>query len=232
MNRSSGMHVPSPEFRQRLEQDVVKTFRLEGRFGIPHGSRWRQLRAVSLLLAGLAVGWGTAFARGQAQDAQERTRLLSIAKTEQGLLAARLQLAQSALLVARAREEDAGLGDAGLPVGHRTGADDRRDHLVEIGVVADDRGGLATELERDAAEPLAAEGGDPPTGGGAPSDVDRADQLAEGARILGWVAKQLLRDASLDVIPPKELLVVLADFTMRATRVVDRISPPPPAKAG
>ena len=102
MNRSSGIHVPSPEFRQRLEQDLVTTFRLEGQFGATHSSRWRQLRAVSLLLAGLAVGWGTAFARGQAQDAQERTRLLSVAKTEQELLAARLQLAQSALVVARA----------------------------------------------------------------------------------------------------------------------------------
>ena len=46
---------------------------------------------------------------------------------------------------------------------------------VEVGVVADDRGRLAAELERHALEPLAAERRDLAAGGGAAGEADLVD---------------------------------------------------------
>src|SRR6202042_538396 len=57
---------------------------------------------------------------------------------------------------------------------------------VEVGVVEDDRGRLAAELERDRAEQPAAHLGDPPSGGGRAGERDLVD-----VRVLDQVGADL-----------------------------------------
>src|SRR5215207_3314817 len=64
------------------------------------------------------------------------------------------------VVVARPRGEDAGLRDARLAVVHDRVRHESGDGRLEVGVVEDDRGRLATELERAALELLTADGTD------------------------------------------------------------------------
>ena len=72
------------------------------------------------------------------------------------------------------RREDACPGHAGLSAVQEAGGEHLRDHCVEIGVVEDDRGALAAELERD---PFHRVGGGPhdrPSGRGRTGEGDFA----------------------------------------------------------
>ena len=87
--------------------------------------------------------------------------------------------------VARAGRQDAGLRDAGLPVVHDGVGQQRGDGRRQVGVVEDDGGRLATQLERAALEALAAE----------PADTLAADPRAgERDLVHAGVLDQMLAD--------------------------------------
>ena len=107
------------------------------------------------------------------------------------------------LVVAGAAGEDAGLGDARLAVVHdaRSGSSSGIER-VDVGVVEDDRGRLAAELEGAALELLAAEGADLAAGGGRAGeahlvDVGMGDEVLAGLAIGGHDVDHAGRDAGL-----------------------------------
>src|SRR5581483_6111335 len=79
------------------------------------------------------------------------------------------------LVVAVAGGEDAGLGHARLAVDEDGAAEKSGDGLVEVGVVEDDGGRLAAQLEGDAPQALAAQRRDALAGGGAAGEADLVD---------------------------------------------------------
>jgi outer membrane protein TolC len=104
-------HSPSPEFRARLEGDVINAWRREARFN-GGGRTWidpRRYRGLSLMLAGLILGLSTEFASGQVQDARERERILSASESERRLALMRVQMADETLAQAR-KNFSAGVG--------------------------------------------------------------------------------------------------------------------------
>jgi outer membrane protein TolC len=102
VNGPTESHVPREEFRARLEQEVVRAFRRESRFdGGVRTFDPRRVRGLLILLAGLVLGFGTEFARGQVQTARERDQLIEVATANRQLAATRVALAEAALTRAR-----------------------------------------------------------------------------------------------------------------------------------
>jgi hypothetical protein len=96
-------HVPSAEFRAGLEDEVVRTFQRESQFADgPRPFERRGLRGLMILLTALVLGFGTEFAAGQVQTAQERSRLIEAATENRRIVAMRLALAEAALKQTRA----------------------------------------------------------------------------------------------------------------------------------
>ncbi len=101
-------HTPRPEFRARLEDEVLRTFHRQAQFS--GGRGWsmldpRRVRGVSLILAGLILGFSTEFASGQVQDARERSRLVEAADAARKLAALRAQLADESVKRVRTQYE-------------------------------------------------------------------------------------------------------------------------------
>jgi hypothetical protein len=107
-------HAPREAFRSMLEEDVVRTFHRESRFAADRRVvNVRRMRAVSLVLVGLLMGFTTEFASGQVQDSRERNRLLLVAEAEYSAAALRLRLAEEeAEQVRRMREIGVATTDA------------------------------------------------------------------------------------------------------------------------
>ncbi len=106
MSIDIGRHVPSPEFRASLEQEVVAAFHAPAPDGAPPSTRrrtrWRQrARAVALLVVGLFVGMGAQLASAQVQQERQRTELERSLDVERQLAAVRLELARENLTRAR-----------------------------------------------------------------------------------------------------------------------------------
>jgi hypothetical protein len=90
-------HVPSVEFRAKLEDDVVRAFRRASQFDDrPPAYGTRRARGLLILLAGIALGSGTQFLAAQAQNAQERNRLIEVASENRRIEIARASLAEEA----------------------------------------------------------------------------------------------------------------------------------------
>lgn len=115
MTELPNAHAPRPEFRARLEQDIVSALQRESRF-TPRA--WylepRRARGVLLLVAGLAIGFTTEFASGQVQQAQRRDSLLQAAAESRQLMAMRVHLAEEALKEAQQRFDVGVIGRAEL----------------------------------------------------------------------------------------------------------------------
>ncbi|CAB4940839.1 unannotated protein [freshwater metagenome] len=79
------------------------------------------------------------------------------------------------LVVAAGRGEHAGESHTGLTVVHETATDDVGDGLIEVRVLADDGGRLATELQGAALELLATDGADLATGSGGAGEAHLVD---------------------------------------------------------
>jgi hypothetical protein len=69
------------------------------------------------------------------------------------------------LVVAAFANQDPGLQHTALPVVHQPGRLQSRDGAVDVGVIEDDRRGLAAQLQADPLELLAADRRDPPPAG-------------------------------------------------------------------
>ncbi len=78
-------------------------------------------------------------------------------------------------VITAARSENPGLGNARLAVVHQRGHFQPTNSGSEVGVLQDDRGGLAAEFEAAALELLPADGPDPPPGGGGAGERDLVD---------------------------------------------------------
>lgn len=132
MNEMTRTHVPSAEFRQMLEAEVVRTLQREAQFTTDR--RWlnpRHARGFLILLTGLVMGFTTEFASGQVQDAQERNRLLEAAAETRQLAAMRMQIAEEAL---RNTQERYNVGVATREALRDAEAEvrDRRTHFMRI----------------------------------------------------------------------------------------------------
>lgn len=109
MSEQMQPHAPRAAFRATLEEEVVRTFHRESRFAADRRALTaRRLRALSLVLLGLVMGFTTEYASGQVQDNRERNRLLMVAESEYEAAALRLRLAQEEAEQAR-RMRDAGV---------------------------------------------------------------------------------------------------------------------------
>ena len=99
----------------RLEEEVVRTFRRESQFADqPRTPASRRVGALLVLLAGIALGSGTAFLAGQAQSAQERNRLIEAASEDRQIEAARAALAEEAYKRAKTSFETGVVGRESL----------------------------------------------------------------------------------------------------------------------
>src|SRR5690606_37736634 len=79
------------------------------------------------------------------------------------------------LVPAGAGHQQPGLGDAGLAVDHERHRQQGGDDLVDVGVVEDDRGGLAAQFQGDAGDAGGAGGHDLLARGGAAGEGDLVD---------------------------------------------------------
>jgi hypothetical protein len=106
-------YVPTPEFRDYLEVEVVRAFRRERRRGL--------LRTVALLFASIALGTSAGIATAQVRDSARRDSLLAAANAELAIVAVRLDLARATAADARAKANvgaatltSSGMADANL----------------------------------------------------------------------------------------------------------------------
>jgi outer membrane protein TolC len=112
MRQLDDPHLPTPEFRRRLELEIVRTLRAEAaaqrgpRFRLPRAG----LRTAAMIF--VSIGFGVAAGAGSAQvrDGQQRGRLLEVQRAEMALEALRLELAQAQAEEAR---RQAAVGVAG-----------------------------------------------------------------------------------------------------------------------
>ncbi|HLV25445.1 MAG TPA: hypothetical protein VKZ41_03980 [Gemmatimonadales bacterium] len=85
--RDSVNHLPSAEFRDYLEDEVVRAFRRDRRSG--------SLRALGVVLLSIALGSSAGIAAAQIRDGARRDSLLQAAMAELSLSALRLDLART-----------------------------------------------------------------------------------------------------------------------------------------
>ncbi len=117
-------HLPTPEFRARLEQELTRTLRRD-RFissGVRRSARER-LKIAALLVIALGVGVIGGVASAQVQDVRQRDQLLAAARAELELAELRLGLARSQ---AQTLEERHRLGLIGREVVAASGAEVQR----------------------------------------------------------------------------------------------------------
>ena len=97
MNTELASHTPTPEFRDRLEGDLIRALRQEARTGArrPALLRWQRLKQAAVLVVGLVLGVGTQLASAQVRDARTRSELESAIAIEMQVTALRLKIAQA-----------------------------------------------------------------------------------------------------------------------------------------
>lgn len=96
MSENRILHVPSPEFRARLERDVVDGFRRQSQFSAPPGAARRaRWRTAATLVLGLSLGVGGAVATAQVQSAKVRDSLMVTNEMNRKIAAMRLELAKA-----------------------------------------------------------------------------------------------------------------------------------------
>lgn len=112
MKQLDDPHLPTAEFRRRLELQIVRTLRAEvaAAGGGPSRLPRAWLRTAAVIL--VSVGFGVAAGAGSAQvrDGQQRERLLEVERAEMAIEALRLELAAAQAEEARRQAE---LGAAG-----------------------------------------------------------------------------------------------------------------------
>ena len=108
-------HLPTPEFRDHLEEEVVRAFRHESRFAQNHRRRSLQwMRAAAVVLVSVAIGATAGLAPAQMRDSARRDSLLESAKAELQLAALRLQLARDNLADVKRKVDVGVLGPSSL----------------------------------------------------------------------------------------------------------------------
>ena len=110
----SGMHVPSAEFRERLERELVHAFRRDQRLNDRRGRILRRMRAAAVIVVCIAIGATAGFAPAQIRDGARRDSLLQSARGDLDLAALRLQLARENLADVRRKVEAGVLGESSL----------------------------------------------------------------------------------------------------------------------
>lgn len=120
MSSIPGRHVPTPEFRARLERQIVSFMQeidapLAGSRGIgrrenarrEEGRRpgWHRLRMAAVITLALGAGALGAVASAQVQESQQRALLLDAARSELELASMRLELARAKYATVRERFE-------------------------------------------------------------------------------------------------------------------------------
>ncbi|MEP6730634.1 MAG: hypothetical protein ABJE10_08345 [bacterium] len=85
----SDVHRPTQDFRDYLDDEVVRTFR--------QGRALRRLRAAAVILVTVALGASAGLASAQMRDGAQRDSLLSAAQADAMLASVRLRLAQARL---------------------------------------------------------------------------------------------------------------------------------------
>lgn len=88
------MHRPTPEFRDRLERDVISAYRLDRALdeARPRSTAW--MRAAAVVIASVAIGATAGLAPAQIRDSARRDSLLQAAQADASIAMLRLQLAQ------------------------------------------------------------------------------------------------------------------------------------------
>jgi hypothetical protein len=90
------LHVPRPEFRERLEEEIIRAYRREVRIGATRGPRrHRQLRAAGIIALCIAVGAASGLASAQVRDLVRRDSLVEASSAELALIGLRLELARA-----------------------------------------------------------------------------------------------------------------------------------------
>jgi len=111
---TTNMHDPSPEFRERLEWEIVSTFRREQRLDDKRHRTIRRMRAAAVILVSVAIGATAGLAPAQIREHTRRDSLLQAARGDMELAIVRLELARANLADVR-RKMDAGvLGESSL----------------------------------------------------------------------------------------------------------------------
>jgi hypothetical protein len=104
MNTTPDLHTPTPDFRERLELEIVRAARRESALTSARRSWLRpRLQTAALLIVTLAVGAVVGAAPAQIQDARQRDALLAAAQSQQLVVQLRLQLAAENLRVMESR---------------------------------------------------------------------------------------------------------------------------------
>jgi len=99
-------HVPTKEFIDHLEGEVVSAYRREGRLDDQRRARqtpW--LRAAAVVFVSLAIGASAGLASAQIRDGARRDSLLDAAKADAALAALRLDLARQQAADAKRKAE-------------------------------------------------------------------------------------------------------------------------------
>ena len=101
--KNTPIHVPTPQFRASLENEIIHALRREARMESDPPSiarpqtrtrRRDRIKLVAVLTIGLILGVGTQFASAQDQDARQRTLLESTLQVDRDVAMLRLQVAQ------------------------------------------------------------------------------------------------------------------------------------------
>jgi hypothetical protein len=89
------MHQPTPDFRNRLEWEVTRTYRREGRLGQQRLQRGRRLRGVAIVMACIGISVATGIASAQVRYGAQRDSLLEAAQADLELIMLRFELAKA-----------------------------------------------------------------------------------------------------------------------------------------
>lgn len=111
---NDSMHQPTPEFRDRLESEIVLAFRGEQRIADNRKRAKRSMRAAAVILVSVAIGATAGFAPAQIRDGARRDSLLQSARGDAQIAALRLQLARENLADVQRKVEAGVLGQVSL----------------------------------------------------------------------------------------------------------------------
>ena len=100
------MHEPTPQFRDFLEGEVIRTYRRD--------RTWRRLRGLAVVVSSLAIGLSAGLASAQMGEGAQRDSLLQTARTDLQLAGLRLELARAQLADVTAKVKAGALGTASL----------------------------------------------------------------------------------------------------------------------
>lgn len=112
MNALIPQHSPTPEFRDSLERELLRTLRDVSR-ELPPSLRWLRrpgLRTAATLALGLVLGIGSQFASAQVQESRQKLEYERVKETERQVAAMRLMLAR-ATADEQGKAIEAGLAD-------------------------------------------------------------------------------------------------------------------------